>query len=103
MASTPWRGGSQVSAFWTTTNPMCTPSTEVPGGCRLGASAQASRSSPLTVAYRLNGPLPTQWTRVITEAGVARREYRRAPARYWQPGNLIDATRVLQLNVLVVR
>jgi len=43
-----------------------------------------------------------QWTRVITEAGVARREYRRAPARYWQPGNLNDAMRVLQLNVLVV-
>ena len=44
-----------------------------------------------------------QWTRAITDAGMARREYRRAPARYWQPGKLIDAMRVLQLNVLVVR
>jgi len=27
----------------------------------------------------------------------------RSADRYWQSGNLIDATRVLQLNVLVVR
>ena len=83
----------RVSAFWNTTNSMCTPSARCRAGCRFGgARAGLSQLPDGRLAYRLKGPLPTLAV-----------DPRSPLTRYWQPGNLIDATRVLQLNELVVR
>ena len=82
MAPTPWRGGQTV-----------TPSARCRAGCRFGgARAGLSQLPDGRLAYRLKGPLPTLAV-----------DPRSPLTRYWQPGNLIDATRVLQLNELVVR
>jgi len=83
----------RVSAFWNTTNAMCTPSARCRAGCRFGGARTGLSQLPDgRLAYRLKGPLPTLAV-----------DPRSPLTRYWQPGNLIDATRVLQLNELVVR
>ena len=44
MAPTPWRGGQTGQRVLEKTNPMCTPSAEVPGGFRFGGELMTDNS-----------------------------------------------------------